>query len=252
MPTTHQLLSYAGVRCSVLGTFYVGESGDGRPSTSSPSARTLATTTPTRAQGLQARAARRWPRSPTTAIPSDTTRCDDPLVPVGAVRYASTNRPFQNASGRAGGDQPADLLGQKTALFGMTRTGKSNTTKIILKVDVRTPLGIHRQTACRPDRLRPQRRVRQREPAGQGPGPQSERDQERLAHAVRGAARDPGGRGHLRHRAAPQRPRPSADAAELLHATETCRSESRSSMQRSPADSAKYISNFRDVTLERA
>lgn len=28
---------------------------------------------------------------------------------------------------------PADLLGQKTALFGMTRTGKSNTTKIILQ-----------------------------------------------------------------------------------------------------------------------
>ena len=28
---------------------------------------------------------------------------------------------------------PTDLLGQKTALFGMTRTGKSNTTKIILK-----------------------------------------------------------------------------------------------------------------------
>jgi len=28
---------------------------------------------------------------------------------------------------------PADLLGQKTALFGMTRTGKSNTTKIILR-----------------------------------------------------------------------------------------------------------------------
>ena len=29
-PLTHQLLSYAGVRCRVLGTFYVGEAGDGR------------------------------------------------------------------------------------------------------------------------------------------------------------------------------------------------------------------------------
>ena len=28
---------------------------------------------------------------------------------------------------------PDDLLSQKTALFGMTRTGKSNTTKVILK-----------------------------------------------------------------------------------------------------------------------
>lgn len=54
-------------------------------------------------------------------------------VPIGEVRYASTNRAFQGISSVEVSISPADLLEQKTALFGMTRTGKSNTTKIIAK-----------------------------------------------------------------------------------------------------------------------
>lgn len=54
-------------------------------------------------------------------------------VKLGQVRYASTNRQFQNIDDVPIFIYPADLLGQKTALFGMTRTGKSNTTKIIAK-----------------------------------------------------------------------------------------------------------------------
>jgi hypothetical protein len=56
-----------------------------------------------------------------------------PMVHIGHVRYASTNRPFQQVASVPVSITPTDLLGQKTALFGMTRTGKSNTTKIILK-----------------------------------------------------------------------------------------------------------------------
>ena len=55
------------------------------------------------------------------------------MVSVGAVRYASSHRAFQQVDGLAVSMTPTDLLGQKTALFGMTRTGKSNTTKIVLK-----------------------------------------------------------------------------------------------------------------------
>ena len=58
---------------------------------------------------------------------------EDGQVPVGQVRYASSHRPFQGIDGVPVEITPTDLLGQKTALFGMTRTGKSNTTKIILK-----------------------------------------------------------------------------------------------------------------------
>lgn len=54
-------------------------------------------------------------------------------VQLGHVRYASTNRKYQDIDDVPVFIYPADLLSQKSALFGMTRTGKSNTTKIIAK-----------------------------------------------------------------------------------------------------------------------
>lgn len=54
-------------------------------------------------------------------------------VKLGNVRYASTNRRFQQVDDVPVFIYPSDLLSQKSALFGMTRTGKSNTTKIIAK-----------------------------------------------------------------------------------------------------------------------
>jgi hypothetical protein len=54
-------------------------------------------------------------------------------VQLGTVRYASTNRRFQQIDDVKVSIFPADLLSQKSALFGMTRTGKSNTAKIIAK-----------------------------------------------------------------------------------------------------------------------
>jgi DNA helicase HerA-like ATPase len=130
-PITHQLLSYAGVRCRVLGTFYVGDIGNGRYALTFGS--DLSNYYPNR--GLKVYKPR---GAALSAIVNyrDPRRHDDgdeALVPVGAVRYASTNRPFQHVSDVRVSVTPTDLLGQKTALFGMTRTGKSNTTKIILK-----------------------------------------------------------------------------------------------------------------------
>lgn len=54
-------------------------------------------------------------------------------VSLGTVRYASTNRKDQGIDDVETFIYPTDLLSQKSALFGMTRTGKSNTTKIIAK-----------------------------------------------------------------------------------------------------------------------
>lgn len=54
-------------------------------------------------------------------------------VKIGNIRYASTNRKYQDVDDVPVLIHPIDLLAQKTALFGMTRTGKSNTTKIIAK-----------------------------------------------------------------------------------------------------------------------
>jgi DNA helicase HerA-like ATPase len=62
-------------------------------------------------------------------------------VKIGNIRYASTNRKYQDVDDVPVHIHPIDLLAQKTALFGMTRTGKSNTTKIIAKsvYDLRKP-----------------------------------------------------------------------------------------------------------------
>lgn len=54
-------------------------------------------------------------------------------VKLGYIRYASSNRKYQQVDNVPIYIYPADLLSQKSALFGMTRTGKSNTTKIIAK-----------------------------------------------------------------------------------------------------------------------
>ncbi|MDG7000162.1 MAG: DUF87 domain-containing protein [Nitrososphaerota archaeon] len=134
-PTTNNLLGYAGVRCRVIGTYYIdvveGLSG---PEYKLMFGSDLSNYYPNR--GLKVFKARggvlgrvvnyRDPRL-------GSSEHNELLVEVGRVRYASTNRPFQETSSVPVSMTPTDLLGQKTALFGMTRTGKSNTTKIILK-----------------------------------------------------------------------------------------------------------------------
>lgn len=129
-PTTHNLLSYAGVRCRVLGTYYVSTSDQGyRLAFGSD----LSNYYPN--QGLKVFK----PRGKFLEIIANYRgeHADESAasyaVPVGQVRYASTHRPFQQIDGVSVSITPLDLLGQKTALFGMTRTGKSNTTKIILR-----------------------------------------------------------------------------------------------------------------------
>jgi DNA helicase HerA-like ATPase len=133
-PTTHHILSYAGLKCRVLGTFYVSETVG--PTGTNQYALTfgsdLSNYYPN--QGLKvfkprADALRRIVNYRDPRAEGDGTG----LVRVGAVRYASSHRPFQQVAGVPVSITPTDLLGQKTALFGMTRTGKSNTTKIILK-----------------------------------------------------------------------------------------------------------------------
>lgn len=133
-PTTHNLLSYAGVRCRVLGTYYIDNIGpDAAPAFRLFFGSDLSNYYPNRGlkvfkprgKVLEAIVNFRDPRLSVSA--------QDGHVPIGQVRYASSHRPFQGIDGVPVQITPTDLLGQKTALFGMTRTGKSNTTKIILK-----------------------------------------------------------------------------------------------------------------------
>ncbi len=134
-PTTNNLLGYAGVRCRVIGTFYMDKlAGEAASKFELIFGSDLSNYYPNRglkvfkARGEVLRRIINY-RDPRLSRPED----KDRLVKIGEVRYASTNRPFQQISGVPVSLTPTDLLGQKTALFGMTRTGKSNTTKIILK-----------------------------------------------------------------------------------------------------------------------
>ncbi len=128
-PMLKGVLNHTGIRCRVLGTFYV-DNVNGCEALVFGS--DLSNYYPNRGlkvfklrgEALGKAVNYRRPDAVSDGIPS---------VAIGEVRYASTNRPFQNISSVPVAITPTDLLGQRTALFGMTRTGKSNTAKIILK-----------------------------------------------------------------------------------------------------------------------
>ncbi len=126
---THHVLSFAGVQCRVIGTFFL----DADEANTIPQLKfgsDISNYYPN--QGLKV-------YKPNEAaleaiVNYRTIETSEPSRPVniGQIRYASTNRNFQGVADVPFAINPADLLDQKTALFGMTRTGKSNTTKVML------------------------------------------------------------------------------------------------------------------------
>lgn len=130
-PTTAHILSYAGVRCRVVGTFYVNDNGEGAANRFALAfGADISNYYPN--QGLKVFKPRAEVLRQIVNY-RDSLELTPQIVTIGTIRYASTHRPFQKIGEVTFGITPTDLLGQKTALFGMTRTGKSNTTKIMLK-----------------------------------------------------------------------------------------------------------------------
>lgn len=132
--TTHNILSYAGVRCRVLGTFYVrNTASDDEPKYALSFGCDISNYYPNK--GLKVFKPRGEFLERIVNYRDAVTYGDysDEAVVIGRVRYASTHRQFQRVAEVPVSIIPRDLLGQKSALFGMTRTGKSNTTKVILK-----------------------------------------------------------------------------------------------------------------------
>jgi hypothetical protein len=134
---TAQVLSFAGMRCRVIGTFYLDR----------PPADRLDLAASRLLLRFGSDISNFYPnRGLKVYKPNDSAlrkivnyrdllRVDADVAPVvvGEVRYASTNRAFQGVSNVPVEIVPEDLLGQKTAVFGMTRVGKSNSTKIIIR-----------------------------------------------------------------------------------------------------------------------
>ena len=137
---TRVYLGYAGVQCRIIGTFYfdepIGEKGKGQLRLKFGS--DLSNFYPNR--GLKVYKPN-GDALETIVNYTDPSNLEEHIekygttekVKLGFIRYASTNRKFQDIDDVPVYIYPADLLSQKSALFGMTRTGKSNTTKIIAK-----------------------------------------------------------------------------------------------------------------------
>jgi hypothetical protein len=136
---TRVLLGYAGVQCRIIGTFFLEESPNNPEAPLSLKfGSDISNYYPNK--GLKV-------FKPNSEALSEIVNYTDPSsiqlhidrygntekVKLGYVRYASTNRKYQQIDDVPVYIYPADLLSQKSALFGMTRTGKSNTTKIIAK-----------------------------------------------------------------------------------------------------------------------
>ena len=148
---TKNIFDFAGLQCRIIGTFYLDE--DPHNSEAPLSLRfgsDISNYYPNR--GLKV-------YKPTAKALEEIINYCDPVnirdqkdkfnnvkrVKLGNVRYASTNRRFQHVDDVPVYIYPSDLLSQKSALFGMTRTGKSNTTKIIAKsvYELRMPSSVY-------------------------------------------------------------------------------------------------------------
>jgi hypothetical protein len=122
--SSKRLMSFAGMTCRIIGTFYLQkENGKlnlkfGSDVSNYYPNRGLKVYKPTN-ESLQ--------KIVNFGINMDSS------IKVGQVRYASTQRVNQGIDQVPVKIDPTDLIAQKTAVFGMTRTGKSNTVKTIVK-----------------------------------------------------------------------------------------------------------------------
>lgn len=122
--TTKKMLSFGAVKCRVVGTFYMEQD---KADYVLKFGNDLSNFYPNRGLKVYKPSAEALEAIVNFGIDKKSS------VKVGSVRYSSTNRKNQGVSEVNVEIDPRDLIAQKTAVFGMTRTGKSNTVKIIAK-----------------------------------------------------------------------------------------------------------------------
>lgn len=136
---TKHLLDYAGLQCRIIGTFFLEENGlNADAPLNLKFGSDISNYYPNRGLKVYKPNGKALEQIVNYADPSSIQAHTEKYgnterVKLGFVRYASTNRKYQQVDNVPVFIYPADLLSQKSALFGMTRTGKSNTTKIIAK-----------------------------------------------------------------------------------------------------------------------
>ncbi|GHV04431.1 hypothetical protein AGMMS50229_05820 [Campylobacterota bacterium] len=136
---TRVLLGYAGVECRIIGTFFLDVNQQNPQSELSLFfGSDISNYYPNRGLKVYKPNSKALEQIVNYCSASNMQEMQDRYhtsarVKLGFIRYASTNRKYQQIDDVRVYISPADLLSQKSALFGMTRTGKSNTTKIIAK-----------------------------------------------------------------------------------------------------------------------
>lgn len=129
---SRQKIQYSGLQCRILGTFYLDNEGNLRFGTDLENyygSKVLFVYKPS-IEGLEniVNFETRINRSASMIL------TESDLVSIGYVRYTSTTR-LQDSNTRQAQVfiNPDDFVNKRTALFGMTRTGKSNTAKILIR-----------------------------------------------------------------------------------------------------------------------
>lgn len=123
-PTSKKVMSFTGLKCRIIGTFYLQKEKNklqlnfGSDISNFYSNRGLKVYKPT-GKALQ------------SIINFGLDK--EKSIQIGHIRYVSTQRVNQGLDNVPVYINPLDLVAQKTAIFGMTRTGKSNTVKTIVK-----------------------------------------------------------------------------------------------------------------------
>lgn len=124
-PNIKQKMSFSGLSCRVIGTFFMEENGKGGYELKFGN--DLSNFYPNRSLRVYK------PSNDALSAIVNFGINENSGVKFANVRYSSTNRKGRGISDVAVRIDPNDLVAQKTALFGMTRSGKSNSLKIIAK-----------------------------------------------------------------------------------------------------------------------
>jgi hypothetical protein len=127
---TRYEFSFSGLECRILGTFYrEGKDGEVRFGADVENFYSAHNYTVVKPDAEALRFIVNFRDGSVAGKPSD--------IRIGRVRYSSSRR-FQSQEEEVEVFvSPQDFLGKRTALFGMTRTGKSNTVKKIIQASVR-------------------------------------------------------------------------------------------------------------------
>lgn len=125
---TRYEFSFSGLECSVLGSFYNQEQGQTRFGADLENFYSAHNYSVIKPSPEVLMAIVNYRENTTPGGPSD--------IRIGKVRYSSSRRFQQREQEIPVYVQAADFAGKRTALFGMTRTGKSNTVKKVIEACV--------------------------------------------------------------------------------------------------------------------